>query len=184
MISFVFSIVITIMGGMVVNSYENVNINTKIEEYHENTNEIIAISEFEDTNVVSQDNMIDRNIWSLEIPSIGLIASINEGTSKEILDEYIGHFEDTSKDNGNIGLAAHNRGYKVNYFEKVKELEIGDEVIYYYNGNKRIYVINYKTIIKDTDWKKLENTEENKITLITCVENQPGLRRCVQAIEI
>ena len=31
--------------------------------------------------------------------------------------------------------------------------------------------------------KFLEKTEENTITLITCVENEPEYRRCVQAIE-
>ena len=184
MVSFVFSIIITIMGGIIINLHDDVNINTKIEEYHENTNEIIYISEFEDNNTIFQKTEIDKSIWQLEIPKIDLIANISESTSKEILDEYIGHFEETSKSNGNIALAAHNRGYKVNYFEKLKELEIGDEVIYTYNGKRRIYVINYKTIIKDTDWEKLKDTEENKITLITCVENEPEYRRCVQAIEI
>ena len=38
-------------------------------------------------------------------------------------------------------------------------------------------------IIKDTDWNFLENTEDNMLTLITCVENQPEYRRCIQAVE-
>ena len=38
-------------------------------------------------------------------------------------------------------------------------------------------------IIKDTEWKYLKNTEDNRLTLITCVENQPEYRRCVQAVE-
>ena len=38
-------------------------------------------------------------------------------------------------------------------------------------------------IIKDTDIDVLENTEENILTLITCVENEPNYRRCVQAEE-
>ena len=38
-------------------------------------------------------------------------------------------------------------------------------------------------IIKDTDVKVLDNTEENVLTLITCVENEPEYRRCVQAKE-
>ena len=40
------------------------------------------------------------------------------------------------------------------------------------------------SIIKDTDWSKLENTQDNRITLITCVENVPDSRRCIQGIEI
>ena len=49
---------------------------------------------------------------------------------------------------------------------------------------KRIYKVSEKTVIKDTQWDKLENTEDNRITLITCVENRPELRRCIQAKEI
>jgi len=183
-LSITFSIIITLLSGLLVNSQERVSINAKIESKLENTNEIIPISEIEENYIHENSNVIDKNIWKIEIPKIELIAGISEGVSKEILDEYVGHFEATSKLNGNIGLAAHNRGYKVNYFERIKELEIGDEVIYTYNGNKKVYVVNNKTIIKDTDWKNLENTEESKITLITCVENMPEYRRCIQCIEI
>ena len=51
-------------------------------------------------------------------------------------------------------------------------------------GNLIKYRIFNLEIIKDTDWSKLQKSEENKITLITCVENQPEYRRCVQGIEI
>lgn len=40
------------------------------------------------------------------------------------------------------------------------------------------------TVIEETNWSYLENTVENKITLITCVENEPSYRRCIQATEI
>ena len=121
--------------------------------------------------------------WEIRIPKIGLKAIIEEGTSKEILDEFVGHFEETNKLYGNIGLAAHNRGYKVNYFEKIKYLEIGDEIYYSYCGTEMLYVITSKKIIKDTNWKVLENTKDNRITLITCVENKPQNRLCLQGIE-
>ena len=39
-------------------------------------------------------------------------------------------------------------------------------------------------IIENTDWTYLEDTEENTITLITCVENEPKYRRCIQGEEI
>ena len=72
----------------------------------------------------------------------------------------------------------------MNYFEKLKDLEIGDEVIYTVNNLKKIYKISSKNIIKDTDVKVLEKTDENILTLITCVENEPSLRRCLIAKEI
>ena len=63
-------------------------------------------------------------------------------------------------------------------------MEIGDEVIYTVNNLKKIYKISSKNIIKDTDVKVLEKTDENILTLITCVENEPSLRRCLIAKEI
>lgn len=122
-------------------------------------------------------------MWYLEIPSINLKANISEGTTKEVMDNYIGHFEETQKTIGNIGLAAHNRGYKNNYFKDLKKLKTGDEIKYKYKDFEKTYIVEDHKIIKDTDWSSLENTEENKITLITCVENEPEYRRCIQGIE-
>ena len=122
-------------------------------------------------------------IWQIEIPVILLIADISEGTTKEILNKYVGHFENTSKEEGNVGLAAHNRGYEVNYFKDLKLLKEGDEIIYKHNEFEKIYEVDKCRIIKDTEWEYLEQTEENMLTLITCVENQPEYRRCIQAIE-
>ena len=150
-----------------------------------------------DTNIMEQQitdleeeskekNLEDTNqneVWMLEIPKIALKAEIAEGTTKEILNQYIGHFEKTKTKEGNIGLAGHNRGYKVNYFQNLKLLEKGDEIKYTYGDFEKIYEIEKIRIIKDTEWEYLENTEDNRLTLITCVENQPEYRRCVQAVE-
>ena len=122
-------------------------------------------------------------IWQIEIPKINLIAPVYEGTTVDVLNSYVGHFEETSNIEGNVGLAAHNRGYQVNYFKDVKQLSVGDEIIYNYYGNKKQYIINLITIIQDTDWSYLQETSDNRITLITCVEDMPELRRCVQGIE-
>lgn len=140
-----------------------------------NTNEI----ESEGT---KEENM--EEIWQIEIPIINLIAPISEGTSQEVMLEYVGHFENTSLWNGNVGLAAHNRGFSINYFAKLKNLKEGDEIIYKTDNGIRTYSINLITIIDDTNWSYLINTNENIITLITCVENKPTKRLCVQAKQI
>ncbi|MFR8234218.1 MAG: class D sortase [Clostridia bacterium] len=118
--------------------------------------------------------------WYIEIPTISLKAPITEGTTKEILDSYVGHFEESPTKKGNVCLAAHNRGYKNNYFENLKKLKIGDEIFYKNNEYEEKYIVSKHEIIKDTDWVNLENTKEDKITLITCVENEPNYRRCIQ----
>ena len=81
---------------------------------------------------------IKEDLWQIEIPKINLIAPIAEGTSQEVMLEYVGHFENTAQWEGNIGLAAHNRGYPINYFSKLKELKNGDKVIYKSKGSGNI----------------------------------------------
>lgn len=39
--------------------------------------------------------------WYLEIPKIKLYAPVEDGTTEEVLDRAIGHFENTSRRNGN-----------------------------------------------------------------------------------
>ena len=137
-------------------------------------------------NITKEENLQtinEESNWKIIIPKISLEASISEGTSKEIMDKYVGHFEETSLKSGNVGLAAHNRGYAVNYFARIKELKEGNEIIYKYYDFEKIYTVVENKIIKDTDWEDLEETKENKITLITCVENEPEYRRCIQGIE-
>lgn len=134
-------------------------------------------------NDINETIYMKNEIWQIQIPSINLTANIQNGTDKETLNKYVGHFKETQLEYGNIGLAAHNRGYEVNYFSKLKELKEGDEIIYKYNKTERIYEVVKNKIIKDTDVEILKNTEENILTLITCVENEPEYRRCVQAKE-
>ena len=65
----------------------------------------------------------------------------------------------------------------------MKNLKIDDEIIYKYENYKKIYIIDKIEIIKNTNWKYLNKTEENKITLITGIENETEYRRCIQATE-
>ena len=127
----------------------------------------------------------NKNIkWRIQIPKIDLDVHIMEGTTSAVLLKAVGHFEETSKWQGNVGLAAHNRGYQCNFFAKIKNLKIGDEIIYTTTNGKKVYKIQTNKVIKDTDWSYLKSTDDNRITLITCEENRESYRRCVQAIEI
>ncbi len=121
---------------------------------------------------------------SITIPAIFLNdAPIKEGVEQDTLEGYVGHFPTTSNLDGNIGLAAHNRGYKINYFSNIHKLNIGDEVIYKLGDNVRKYKVDKKLEIDSYDWGYLNSTNDNRITLITCVDNEPNKRLVVQAIE-
>ena len=184
----VISLIVTIVVFLTIFLISNIFSKVNFESFNSNQNfskKIISKdnnSEEVNTVDINQNQEKDYN-WYIEIKSINLKAPIEETIEDEVLFKYVGHFEDTSLKEGNIGLAAHNRGYEVNYFENLKSVKIGDEIIYKYDDFKTIYEIDTIEIIEDTDWSYLENTDENKITLITCVENEPNFRRCVQATE-
>lgn len=194
-VSFIFSIIICIILNSTI---FNINLkNSKLKVGFTSENQVFTqniqnnLSNHNSNNL--SNNILNSNIskqlstkseekveWYIEIPTISLKAPITEGTTKEILDNYVGHFEESPSKKGNVCLAAHNRGYKNNYFENLKKLEIGDEIFYKNNEYEEKYVVSKHEIIKDTDWVNLENTKEDKITLITCVENEPNYRRCIQ----
>lgn len=142
----------------------------------------------DETKVTSEENKLEtqekEEIWQIRIPKIDLIANIKEGTTPNIIAKYVGHFKNTSKLDGNIGLAAHNRGIGVeSYFKNIKYLDIGDEIIYQKDEDIKKYEVTKNIIIDETDWTYLADTNDNKITLITCVENKPEYRQCIQATE-
>ena len=137
----------------------------------------------ENASTTMEEETKEEEAWYIQIDKIGLKAPIQEGTTQQIMEDFVGHFEESSKDFGNVCLAAHNRGYKNNYFSRIRELREGDEINYKYKDIEKTYIVTKHEIIKNTDWSNLEDTEENKITLITCVENEPEYRRCIQGIE-
>lgn len=194
-----FSLIITIIIFLIINftiKISSKKINSEInqekiisENFEENENTKLNKNNEENNEETSQENNnskinIGEENWYIEISSINLKAPIKETTETEILNTFVGHFEETSKTLGNIGLAGHNRGYDYNYFENLKSVKIGDEIIYNYKDFNKKYKIDKIEIIKETNWSYLEETKENKITLITCVENKPNYRRCVQATEV
>ncbi len=177
---FVFMLVISIILVYYFYNYSNklVDINKiKTDSGYENVvyESVISDEEY---------SLEDDFLGILEIQKIGLKATIKEGSSNEVLKKYIGHIEETSKYDGNVGLAAHNRGNEYSYFARLNELKIGDIVTYKTKFYERKYKVDNIQAIFETDWSKLENTEENKLTMITCISNKRNQRLCVQAVEI
>ena len=124
----------------------------------------------------------DGSIGVLRIPEIGLKVTAYDGDTFTAMKKGVGHISQTSCWNGNIGLVGHNRGIN-DYFGKLKKLDIGDEMTYTTNLGTRTYVVKSITKISDTDWSKLQYTSDNRLTLITCVENVGNQRLCVQAVQ-
>lgn len=125
-----------------------------------------------------------NNKWRIKIPKINVDAPIRTGTTQDVLALAVGHFPETTSWDGNVALAGHNRGYRCNFFKNIKDLEVGDKIIYSTENGERTYKVVLNKIIKQTDWSYVQGTNDNRLTLITCVENMHDYRRCIQAVEV
>ena len=126
----------------------------------------------------------DDEIGTLTIPDILLDnAPIRESVELSTLSQTIGHFPSTSIYEGNVGLASHNSGNQGDFFKNLKNIKVGSEIFYQTNYGTKRYVVTVKEIISEEDWSYLKETDDNRITLITCVKGQKDKRFCVQAVE-
>lgn len=169
-------IIFLVVGLFALNMIIKTGEDNKIKNNDTKTENVLTEEELDELDM--QEN---RNIGNLEIPKINLKADIAEGTDLETLKTYIGHFTNSSVWDGNIALAAHNRGAGVeSYFQDINKLEKGDTIIYRNELGERRYQVYSIQEIENSNWSVTKNTEENIITLITCVANRPELRLCVQ----
>ena len=132
---------------------------------------------------VSQLERKDGSIGTVSIARVGLKASVYEGATTESMSKGAGHFESTGCWTGNIGLFGHNRGSHP-YFAELKDVTVGDTVVYETSQGTRTYEVRFVGTIAYTYHSYLNEMGDNRITLITCIANQPSLRLCVQAEEI
>lgn len=134
---------------------------------------------------IEQSSIVIPNgaVGILKIDKINLCQKVVNGHSLEVLKTELGHIDETAYYKGNIGILGHNNG-NAGYFKRLTELAIDDEIQYITENGTMRYKVSEITEIDDTDWSKLSKTEDNRITLITCVRNVPAKRYCVQAVEI
>ena len=133
------------------------------------------------TDVTSALYYSSGHIGTLKIPEIELTVKVYEGTNSSVLKKGAGHFETTSIWEGNVAIAAHNRGV-TNHFGEIHTLSNGDKIIFTTKlGTKEYRVFSVSKIHKD-NVSVLNETSLDIMTLITCVKNQPDYRWCVQGI--
>ena len=125
----------------------------------------------------------DGSIGTVSISRVGLKAKVYEGATDASMAKGAGHYTGSSLYEGNIGLFGHNRGSNA-YFAKLKNVKIGDTVTYKTSVGTKTYEVVFVGTIASTDFSYLNEMGDNRITMITCIANQPSLRLCVQAVEI
>ena len=84
---------------------------------------------------------------------------------------------------GGASLLYHNRG-SWPYFQNLKNVGLGETITYTTSLGTRTYRVTYSGRIEATDTSVLAPTIENRITMLTCVANEPSYRYCVIGQEI
>jgi LPXTG-site transpeptidase (sortase) family protein len=123
----------------------------------------------------------DGSIGTLTIPAIGLTVQAYDGDLTAAMRKGLGHMDSTSAWTGNVGLVGHNRGSWA-HFAKLKDLRVGEAVTYKTSLGTRTYTVTFVGKIAANDWSYLQPTADNRITMITCIADQPEVRLCVQAV--
>ena len=138
----------------------------------------------DDGNVTKEDLTLKINgetvFGVISIPKINYEGLVYEGTNIETLDKGIGHFENSPFLEGNVCLAGHNY---TGVWKYLYTLQNGDKITYTSFLGTKEYEVNKVVQVNATDWTLLEDTDDNILTLVTCVKNEPNLRFIVQAIE-
>ena len=126
----------------------------------------------------------DGSLGEVAIARVGLKAKVFEDTNAQSMAKGAGHFVSSAYWDGNVALFRHNRGNGCAYFAQLKDVRVGDTVTYTTNLGTKTYQVIYVGTISYTDYSPLNASGDNRLTLITCIADQPSLRLCVQAVEI
>lgn len=102
----------------------------------------------------------------LEAPSVGLAATVIEGSSDQMLARAAGHIEDTALpgEPGNVGIA----GHRDTTFRAVRGLRAGDPLTLTTTNGVFHYEIERTFIVEPTDVYVLDPTSTPSLTLVTC----------------
>lgn len=122
------------------------------------------------------------SLGTLKIPAISLNVNIYQGTDSAALKKGAGHFTNTSIWDGNVCFAGHNRGVN-NHFGKIHTLESGDTLTLTTRLGTRTYMVTSVEKVSVNDSSGTAATTDNRVTLYTCVMDQPEYRWCVTAVQ-
>lgn len=131
----------------------------------------------------------------IKIPAIGLQAPMKKGVDDATLNAYVGMYETTGKNFGelgtNYGIAAHSARRKdycwYCYFDHIGELKKDDLIeIIDKNGKKYKFKVTgvYTHQSKNSDYAYRTAPDEARITLVTCTDGDGDYRTFVTAKKV
>ncbi|PWA08269.1 class D sortase [Pueribacillus theae] len=130
-----------------------------------------------------KDTQSGSPIGMLTIDKIDLTLPILDGADQANLRVAAGKLEGTDHleaKTGNTAIAAHRSYTYGKQFNRLDEVEVGDEIIVHSTNNKKTYTVFNKIVVEPTDVSVLESKAgEKMITLITCEPIRKATHRLI-----
>jgi sortase A len=124
---------------------------------------------------------LSSTIGIIKIPKIDLKVAVGEGIENKTLKYAVGHFEGTAMpgEKGNFAVAGHRSYTYSEYFNRLDELDIGDDIIVKTNKGEFTYKVYEKKVVEPTEVSVLDKTKEPTITLVTCTPIRVATHRLI-----
>lgn len=136
--------------------------------------------------VAEQPTLVEDNcIGILEIDSVGINAIITEGVTQKQLRYSLGHFPESPllEDGGNFCICGHSSVIYDMLLNNLHNVKIGDIIKVTTNESTFRFRVSEMEVIEATDTYVIANTNDDRITIITCTDE--GKRRlCVVGYKI
>lgn len=166
-------LILIIVGLAIIGSivYKKIDTSKKQKELQNILEEVIN-EEPKQLTEKEKENLINgyTPIALIEIPSINLSQGLVEGITDDVLQYYLGHFENSAMpgEKGNFAVAGHRVSDYSEAFVNLYKTEIGDQIIVKANKKEYIYEITDNFIVSPENVSVLDDTEDATITLATC----------------
>jgi len=131
--------------------------------------------------------MDGESIGLLTVPDIGLSVRVYEGENDmAMMEKGVARFRHTSAWEGHIGLSAHNINLNgtPGHFLNIHTLQNGAVIRYETALGVREYAVDNVFEVDEYDWSALARTQENRISLVTCITGKSTHRLVVTGAEI
>jgi len=115
------------------------------------------------------------------IPKIDLTAAIGKDISASTLKYAVGHFEGTALpgENGNCCIAGHRSYTYSQFFNRLDEVNIGDEISIKTTKGTFKYVVYDKFVVEPSQVEVLKPAKDATLTLVTCTPIRVATHRLI-----
>lgn len=148
----------------------------------------VPTTSFINTNIIPTYKSIFNSEYArLIIPKININQELYSiDNKKNNVDENITILKESilpDKDNSIVFIAAHSGNGQIAYFERLDELEIGDEITLKYNNTNYIYQVKDIWEDKKNGYININKESKKQLVLTTCSPDNEGYQLIVNCTE-